>query len=420
MTSLSVYAAPYVVGEGRFYRRDGDSSSFVQKQLLYNAFRNAITREIDGMGLDSGAFWKNYEERFEESFKPVGEATKKDFLDKNGRLSRSARGKLAKALRFKRLSSMSTFGSLNKIVSSYAIKDRASPLESSPHSYRMTINARVDRKILHRTYLQFTSNRREISFERLFISADVQARNMDGFSRGSGRTDSFAKAVLDSWSGWFKKNMTDSFREVVPIEDVGSMGLEESLRKTTSFTGSLWLKINVQMEQTGEDRLFGYGDFLTKVDFLLLDLTTNSVIVHADLEGTEVRLGLRPDELVSELAGIVHRKPLEEFSKIKQSIGSFAPDRARFDLTVGNVTNLIDILELSEYLSDRGIILGIAPHISRYDGTEALITLDFRGGREGILAFLKGLNRKMFADRKMLVVVKEDHLNILKVADKDG
>ena len=420
MVCLSIHAAPYVLGEGRFYRRDGDSSLFVQKQLLYNAFKDAITREIDGMGLDSGAFWNNYRERFEESFKPVGENLKKGFLDGSGRLSRSARAKFEKALRFKRLSSMNEFGGLDKIVSSYAIKDRASSLETSPHSYRMTINARVDRKILHRTYLLFTSHRRDVHFERLFISVDVRARNIDGFSLGTGRTDSFAKVVLDNWGGWFRKHMSDGFEEIIPLEDVGSMGLDESLRKSTSFTDSLWLKISIHMEQTGEDRLFGYGDFVTKVDFLLLDLTTNAVMAHADLEEIKVRLGLRPEELISELAGVVHRRPLEEFSKIRDSIGRFSSGRARFDLTVGNATNLLDVIELSEYLSDKGIVLGVAPHISRYDGTEALITLGFTGGRESFLAFLKGLNKKTFADRKMLVVVNEGHLNILKMPNKDG
>ena len=417
-----VHAATYVVGEGRFYRRDGDSSAFVQKQLLYSAFRDAITKELNEMGLDSKRFWNNYEAKFEESFKSVGESVRKGFVDKRGSLPRSARAKYEKALRLKRLSSKSTFGNLNKAVSSYAIKNRAAPSAKSPRSHRVTVNARVDRRVLHRTYLLFTSDRQMGAFQKLFVSVDVRTKNIEGFDPRTGRSDNFAQVVLDNWGEWFQKNMQGLFREVVRVENPGSMGLESASRERdkTAFGGALWLKVNVQIEQISEDRLFRYGDFVTKVDFLLLDLTTDSAVAYADLEETKARLQSDSKDLASELAGIVYRKPLEEFSKMRDSAGRFSTDRKSLELTIGNVSNLLDILELSEYISDRGIVHRIMPHISSYDGTEALITLGFSGKRESVLAFLKGLDKKTFSNGKMLVVGKENYLSILKVPKKDG
>ena len=43
----------YVFGEGRFYAYDDDSLSFVKNQLLSNAFRNVITKEMKSIGLDA-------------------------------------------------------------------------------------------------------------------------------------------------------------------------------------------------------------------------------------------------------------------------------------------------------------------------------------------------------------------------------
>ena len=97
----ALWAGSYVAGEGHFSSKEGDSLSFIKSQLLYNAFRDVISKELKSMKLDDRKFWRNYEEKFSQQFEPTAKALKKSFSNKKNRKSKKTTYK--SSLRVKRL-----------------------------------------------------------------------------------------------------------------------------------------------------------------------------------------------------------------------------------------------------------------------------------------------------------------------------
>ena len=64
----------FIRGDGRFYAMEDDSLAFVKKQLLFNAFKDIISKELKNEGLSPNVFWEKFEEKFDESFEPVQES----------------------------------------------------------------------------------------------------------------------------------------------------------------------------------------------------------------------------------------------------------------------------------------------------------------------------------------------------------
>ena len=433
-----LWANSPVSGEGRFRSQEGDSSGLINGQLLYNAFRNVITKELVAMKLDSRKFWENYEEKFNRHFNPIEIALRKKSLDKKGKISREKRKELEKIIRRRKLLEKSTHGSLGKFVPSYSIKKRIRPSSRFPHSHRIVIAARVNRRTLHQTYVSYTTQQEGGLFQRLFISVDFNIKNLDLSEIGINRERDFTRLVEKGWKEWFEKNMGTLFREVVisdnfydreinkflelPKEEKAAL-LEnkDSMDQTRSLLSeSLWLKINVSIEKSGEDKILGHGEFSVKMDYVCLDLRTNLPVFFADNIAETSRLEFNETgDIGIQLSRTVYRIPLGRFEKISgMNLSSISTNK--IEITVGNVGNMLDLLALSEYISNRGVVHEIIPEISRYNVTTAVITLNFRGKREEILSFLKGLDGNVFTAGKALDVNENTRFHIRKVLGNKG
>ena len=144
--SVAAASLSHVEGEGRFYSNDGDSIAFVKKQLLYQAYRDIFSKELQAMNLDHELFWKKYDGKFEEYFNPIHEGLKTKY-----KISKNYKGNnpsFEVALRRKRLVLKSKFGRLNRAIRSYSEK-KMSRSTQMPNSRYINVTAKVSRKVLN-------------------------------------------------------------------------------------------------------------------------------------------------------------------------------------------------------------------------------------------------------------------------------
>lgn len=432
-----IFAEVPISGEGRFISQEGDSLGFINNQLLYNAFRDVITKEMKAIGLDSRLFWNNYDEKFAEHFSPTEASLRKNFVNKQGKMSREQRAKYRGQLRRKRLSIRSSYGGLNKIIPSYSVRRREQSRNSSP-SRRLIIEARVDRKTLHQIYLSFTSGQQKKSFQRLFLSSRVSIKNIDSLGRDPEDQRNFTRIIEENWQNWFQKNMSDIFHSVSIMDDFYRGEIDDFLRmpreekealltdgprdSTRSLLSeSLLIRINVELEKTDEDNLLGNGDFMINMNYIGIDLRTNTPIFYRDKDPEKRTLVFTDtDDLNTQLSRIIHRWPIDQFEKIRTENSLATAPNNVFEIKISNATNVLDLFELSSHITNEGIIYGVNPSISRYNGDTGHIVLSFKGTREDILSFLQGLDGGTFATGKTVVSRGDRELNIVKESKGGG
>src|SRR5688572_2944400 len=66
----------YTSGEGHFGAQEGDKPDFVKAQLLYEATKDVVTKEMAAMGFNHELFWQKYNERLNASLKILEDSLK--------------------------------------------------------------------------------------------------------------------------------------------------------------------------------------------------------------------------------------------------------------------------------------------------------------------------------------------------------
>ncbi|TDJ05650.1 MAG: hypothetical protein E2O68_06195, partial [Deltaproteobacteria bacterium] len=195
----SSQASDYISGQGRFYAADGDSIQFIKKQLLYNAFRNVINKDLKHQGLNDKRFWEIFDQKFEESFAEIKETLQTKYKIQEGeKIDPKVQEKYKKALRAKRLVLRTKFSSLGRAISSYAIKTiTRSP--KYPKSRFLSLQAKVDRKILNRIYFRFIKSGENKKFSSLIISPTLSLTNLTWDELGVEVKNDLTEVIYGHW-----------------------------------------------------------------------------------------------------------------------------------------------------------------------------------------------------------------------------
>lgn len=402
-----------VTGEGRVRAAPDDPPGLVRRLLLHAAFRDAAGKRLREMGLDDREFWRRRGERFEEHFGPVAEKVREGFAGGGG-------GGLAAALRRRRALEEAAYGNLAGVVSSYAVRSGPEAAPGDPRSRRMTVSATIDPRALHRMYVRFTSAREAGPFGALLLSVSFSLTDMEWSDvGGEGR---FAGAVAGKWADWFRENAGGVFGETVVVGGADRARLEEALAAPAGggpvapgLPGdALWLSVHVDVEGAGGDGLLGRRDFRIGAGAVLSDPGTGAVLAHADVPAGEHGLSDGdPALLASDLATAVHRKLAGSLAGLRDAAAAAPREGGRMEVSVAGAAGALDLVELSDHLSEAGVAHGLAPRIVRYDGREARMELAFSGPREALLRFLGGLDGREFADGRALSLDGPSRLRIV-------
>ena len=416
-------AADYITGQGRFYAADEDSIQFVKKQLLYNAFQNVINKDLEAQGLNGKGFWEIFDQKFEEYFEETKEALKTKYKIVEGeKITAKVKDKYNKALRAKRLTMKIKFSSLGRAISSYAVKNiTRSP--KYPQSRFLSLQAKVDRKVLNKIYFRFIKSGENKKFTSIIISPRLHLSNLTWDELGVEVKNDLTEVIYGHWKKWYQENLGEYFGEVTVVEGdlIGEVApppakeeeessdeeLEADFKEEepVSFGASLVLKVNIKLNKEEERPLLKKRKISISGDGILVNQRTGQVIGHFELPRQSHLFSTeKSEELGSTMASWIYRIPLMEFGKFKKNLASNLTTSKIAHLKVEGVTSVSDLFTLNKILEEKGVANQVVSKTKVYNGSEARLMIFYHGSLDQIESIIKGVKNLNIKDNNNLTL----------------
>lgn len=422
---FSSFAFPQtmVSGEGRFYAADEDSLVFVKNQLHYQAVRDVITKELRTMGLDDKVFWQSYDTKFKNYFEAIEKQLKEKYANEQGEVPKDKKQDYERTLRAKRLSILANYGRLQGVITSYSVK-RMTRSPQSPQSRYYQIDAKTDRRSVNELYLKFTADDADRKYTTLYVSANFALNHMTWNDTGVELGSDFTDVVKDHWKKWLTAKFAGQIQEIVFTDE----GLERKLREflmiprdlafnqrvengdnsIAQLASSLWLKVGMNLDKLHENQLLNKREISIDGDVLLIELKTNRSISQRDLDSE--KKNFHTEELKtfsSSLASMVYSKPLEAFDDARKSMSDVSQAKHNYRITVSSLSSIQDLLDVGSLLTTKGVIHQAKTEVVGFDGKSGELTITFRGGRQNLSTFLKGVTGSSVSPGKIIQVNPE-------------
>ncbi len=430
------YAARMVFGEGRFYSQDDDSLTFCKKQLLFSAFQNVISSELTAMGHDSKLFWQQFDEKYDKYFESIESSLKSKYRIDEAEADAQGKPKLSnyeikknketykKQLRHKRLLQKTQYMNVTGVVSQYKVKKMTRSTQY-PNSRYLSLYAKVNRRKLNKIYYNLTHVGQIKTYKNLYITAKFNLVGASWSDVGVEVLNEFEGTIMNHWKKWFEGSLNNYVTNVVITGDSEERNLSEFFKLSKDaqksvglvaqesnipvgpYTDSMWLRVNIDIKKRSANTLQGTRGYSFSGDYVLLDLTDNSLIDHYDFSLPTQNFSTETDrKLRSSVATAIYTIPLQNFATIKNKMSKISLHRKTVGLTVKNVDKLTTVFMLEKLLVRKGVTLQLKSKLDRFSGNEAQLSLEFVGKISNITDLLKSLKGEEFENYK--VEIKDD------------
>lgn len=416
-----------VDGEGRFYSRDDDSLTFIKKQLLISAFRDVFTKELKSMGLDADKFWRRYEDKFAEYIEPIKTTMEGRYgIGVEGKQEKKA--DFQKAWRTKKLGLKSRYGRLSRAIPQYSIK-KMSRSPQVPNSRYLRLMAKVNRKELHRIYLQFTSDSPDRSFSTLYLTTHFDLVDASWLDTGVNLESDFTEVLVNHWREKLGKELEGKINKIVftdsaleselrrygmlsnqtrlsieesmtaeaeseeGIEEGAVVKTNESVGLDNDFGSSIWLTMSFKLKKTKEYEESKKREFEISGDIILKDLGNQKTIVFEDFPEEIVAYSYQDPKTISTgLANKVFQMPLKKISTMDDAVHGVKGSIKKVELEVAGYNHIGELNSLIKLLSEKGITKQFSPMIKSFGVNNAKILLEYVGEDQGMLGLLRSLD----------------------------
>ncbi len=385
----------YISGEGHFTSEEGDGLNFIRNQLLASAFKNILSKELKTLGFDADLFWLRYDQKFNQFFEP----TKTKLEERYGVEKRK---ELKKALRIKRKTLQRNYANIHRAIGQYSIK-KTSRSPRFPKAHTISVQAKVNRNILHRIYLDFTTETKESNFQTLYLSVDFQLENMSWNEMGTDIESSFTSAILERWKKEiieYAKSQNLQIQNVV-ITDEATFSTLNAYMQTASETlsaqypSSLWAKLHFTVTRTEEDTLFQKREYKIQGDLALIDLSGQKIVLYQAFSPVRKSYNTASiGQLSGQLSGFIYNMPLNTLKKFPQTLKTLPPPKSKVLLSIAPYRNIGDVLTLMKALGEKGIAHQFSPKLENYSQTGVNVSLKFLGDLKKVKAVLLSLNNR--------------------------
>ena len=116
--------------------------------------------------------------------------------------------KYEEELRRARLSRISRFGNLAKVISRFSVK-KISRSTKNPNKRYMRMKVKVNRRVLQKVYMQFVSSQSTVQYDRLIIHPRLILEGGAWTDLGVSSKNVLEGALYDHWQNWFVTNFSD-------------------------------------------------------------------------------------------------------------------------------------------------------------------------------------------------------------------
>ena len=422
ITSITYAQDKYIESQGRFWSKEDDSLVFIKNQLLYNAFVEALTKEMQAMGLDHVKFWEKYNQKFDESFKPRAEELAKKYglisedQVEQPSISADKKDQYQEELRRVKLEKKRLFGNLSTLIRSFAIK-KMSRSPQHPQSRYILVESKIDRVALNKLYYQYMREQQSREFTHLYLIFDYELENASWSELGVDSQNKFTDVVNDAWMKWFEQNLPSNIKKLVHLKnnevkdfqqhlniEVSDLSLQVSSRFVNSLAFKVTTKIEKKLDNDAEKNQFNYT-----LGLVLYDLSTNRVLYKSDIKNKikEFPVSVQ-DQLAHLMANYLYRLPFSDFSRITSKVKQANPPKSIQRLVFKNFKNVNQLLSFNQLLNDNGLKLRLSTQLSQMEANNALIIAYYQGD-ETSLSNLLGDVRLLAV--KQGIFLKADSLN---------
>jgi hypothetical protein len=453
---ISTPVLSQVEGQGRFQATDDDSITFVRNQLLSEAVRDVVRKELLAMNLNADGFFQRWNQRLEQTFDGINKEVREKHKVDEQELNPRQRQAFESELRTRRLNLRANFGGLARAMTSYSIKNQSRSTQGGGTRF-MTIEARVDRRVLNSIYSDFMREGRARYFRNAILSLNIDLKDAAWSDVGVQVASDLTRVLEQHWSSQLRSRLSRQVGQVIvsdesldtnielflkmPIEhasvlegevktitidedqvqeldlEVSDSALLEELQETgnnqsakgsidpSHFVDSLWLKINVRLTKVDEDQALGTRTFRYDGDFLLIDLRHREII-HGYSFVAETHQYSVADlhQLSSSIATQIARMPGAEFEKIPRALGELRADRAQVKLVLSEMKSVQDYYQFAELLTKVGLTKEFNPRLVQYLGHSATIYLSYKGDPLAMMDMLRSLNLRNLKNSSIIEI----------------
>jgi hypothetical protein len=445
-----------------FISKPTDAYSFVKQQLRYQGFREAITKELKAMNLDSDLFWSRYEEKFQETFLPTEEKLKQTYGMDAEKVKLSKKLKYEKELRRAKLSRISRFGNLAKVISRFSVK-KISRSTKNPNKRYMRMKVKVNRRVLQKVYMQFVSSQSTVQYDRLIIHPRLVLEGGAWTDLGVSSKNVLEGALYDHWQNWFVTNYSDlanlielekmngpsiviqvkqkeeateeNKEEVKEGEQTAEAGASEPTgeapqagqgetpsqivdsAESENKEGSLrqlHVFIEVNVKKTFEDELENYRGFSFKIFTNVIDGQSAQLVTSKDLSAEPQSFStINIKELSSNVASAIYNLPLKDLERLKSEVLKYKASNGHIRVSVNHFPS--DLITLKKRVEEIGLGIGVEADVVEYNQNKSMLAISYIPQDEKFTSFIARMNEIEFIKSKGATVEFSPEENVIDV-----
>lgn len=409
-----------VIGEGRFLAKDSDSLQFIKKQLIHEALKDVISKEIKQLNLNLELFWQKYNDSLDDSLKTVDESLKRRFGIGTDKENSKEVEKYTDALRSKRLSARLKFAGLNRVMTSYSIK-RMSRSTQNPSSRFIKLEAKINRPYLSKIYYRFVQGKKSSEYGGLYINTEYELVNCSYSDLGVENEKDFTQVLGQHWLEWFSKNKPENLAnieildedKITQLKEFQAAPLEKQFEVVPEiFVNSLLLNVKIKIDLQNHSPILKEHQFHYSGNVYLQDLQTGKILMQGNIPlDSQKYSNVNSEEISSVIANYVYRMPLGQFTKLRSKIKNIPPLKLTRAITLFNYSNLKDVDSFIQLIEERGIKYSLSSKLISVGVNQSKVIVYF----DGEISELKTLLDSVESAKKDLpfeLIDSEDTLGI--------
>ncbi len=347
--------------QGKYQAEKDDSPALIKKQLIQDAFKNALNKKFKDLGFNSSLFWQEFDFKFAENWK--NEERKIRAKESNVEL-------IEKIVKEKKIDLESNFLGINQVIQSFSIKN-TSRSASDPNIHYIVAIFQFNLEILNSFYYRITNQNQSLnSNKKLYIAIKLNLENStwDKLSIESG--EDIVSVIRNSYERWFKIEWTGLVDNIEFIDSGKSIG---------EYMGKEGYLFNVKYNLVPNK---GVGATINSIEW------TTQAVVYNLKSGSAVNtftnssqyLDFSPTEgFASSLIAALYSSPLSFLKDVRKELSTKVSGDQLIELKVVQFDGLTQLLEFREFLKSKGIALALNVELDKVESDAAYFKIFYKG-----------------------------------------